>query len=110
MLQTEFLKDISNPNDFIILEDKKFFLEKTEIRRDFRIQKFKYERKYFKDAPIIILSGKYSVKYDSKYALMLSMNKCLNGTYSGQITYNILFRNNIITIMPHHVDKILNGN
>lgn len=106
-LKTSFVENIPVDNDSLIYKNKKLFIKKKEIRRDTRPQKFKYERSYFKKAHLIKMSGNYSIDFTDKFALLVSVDRCLDAPFDGQTSYNILLEDQLLTIMAYHIERII---
>jgi len=55
------------------------------------------------------LTSKYNENYEDKFAVILSIDECLEAPYLGQLSYNILLDNEKITIMGYHIESVING-
>ena len=107
--QTKFIKDISNKEEFFSIKQKYFAISKFELHEDLSLRRHKYERKYFENCPLIKLTSKYNENYEDKFAVILSIDECLEAPYLGQLSYNILLDNEKITIMGYHIESVING-
>ena len=109
LLKTEYLSDKKIKDEFAIVKNKYFTIDRLELHQDFKMTKNKYEKIYFKKSPLIKLKDTYNVDYKDKFAVITSINESLDLPYIGQRSYNILLNNKQLTIMGYHIDSVLNG-
>jgi hypothetical protein len=109
LLKTEYLSDKKIKDEFVIVKNKYFTIDRLELHQDFKMAKNKYEKIYFKKSPLIKLKDTYDVDYKDKFAVITSINESLDLPCIGQRSYNILLNNKQLTIMGYHIDSVLNG-
>ncbi len=109
LLITEYLSDKKAKDEFAIIKNKYFAISKSELHKDFKATRTRYEKIYFSKSPLIKLSGNYKTEYKDKFAIIISINENLDPPFLGQRSYNILINNEKTTIMGYHIDKVLNG-
>ena len=109
LLRTEYLSDKKVKDEFAIIKNKYFTIERLELHQDLKMTKNKYEKIYFNNSPLIELKDTYNAEYKDKLAIIMSINESLDPPYVGQRSYNILLNNEQLTIMGYHIDKVLNG-
>ena len=109
LLKTEYLSDKKIKDEFVIVKNKYFTIDRLELHQDFKATKNKYEKIFFKKSPLIKLKDTYNVDYKDKFAVITSINESLDLPYIGQRSYNILLNDKQLTIMGYHIDSVLNG-
>jgi len=109
LLRTEFLSDKKSKDEFVIINNKYFTIDRAEIHQDFKMTKNKYERTYFKNPPLVKLKDVYAAEYKDKFVVITSINESLDPPHIGQRSYNIILDNKQLTIMGYHIDSVLNG-
>ena len=109
LLRTEFLSDKKSKDEFVIINNKYFTIDRAELHQDFKMTKNKYEKIYFKKPPLIKLKDVYAAEYKDKFVVITSINESLDPPHIGQRSYNILLGSEQLTIMGYHIDSVLNG-
>lgn len=109
LLRTEFLSDKKSKDEFVIIKNKYFTIDREELHQDFKMTKNKYEKIYFKKPPLIKLKDTYAAEYKDKFVVITSINESLDPPCIGQRSYNIILDNKQLTIMGYHIDSVLNG-
>ena len=109
LLKTEYLSDKKVKDEFAIIKNKYFTIDRAELHQDFKMTKNKYEKIYFKKPPLIKLKDVYAAEYKDKFVVITSINESLDPPHIGQRSYNILLGSEQLTIMGYHIDSVLNG-
>ena len=109
LLRTEYLSDKKVKDEFAIIKNKYFTISKSELHKDFKATKTRYEKIYLSESPLVKLSSNYNIDYKDKFAIIISINEILDPPRTGQRSYDILINNKQFTIMGYHIDSVLNG-
>ena len=109
LLRTEYLSDKKSKDEFAIIKNKYFTIDRAELHQDFKMTKNKYEKIYFKKSPLIKLKDTYNAEYKDKFVVITSINESLDPPHIGKRSYNIILDNKQLTIMGYHIDSVLNG-
>ena len=104
---TRYIKTNKLKEEFAIIKNKYFSIERSELHETICGKKFQYEKLFLKEVPLVKLSKNYNK--DCEIILISSVNSCLTVPYIGQKSYDIIIDGKIKTIVGYHIDKVLNG-